>query len=83
MYKIDFGKYTTHLHPGYLYLKDEARKEGWSGTPGLTGMIEERWGKNARLYFYYGDICGIGFKHSADFNAFCVAAGVTDQLELF
>lgn len=84
MHKIMFSKYYKAWdHPGYLYLKNEARKEGWSGTRGLQGMLEERYGKNARLYIRYSDIIGIGFKHVEDYNEFILASGVNKQLEMF
>lgn len=41
MHKIIFGEYTAHYHPGYIYLKGEARKEGWALTTGLKEMVEE------------------------------------------
>lgn len=83
MHKIIFGDFFSfRTHSGYLYLKGEARKEGWSGTAGLKGMVEERWGKNARLYFRDGDLYGVGFKKPEDYNAFLVASGA-GQLEMF
>lgn len=85
MHKIIFGTFVDRPweHPGYLYLKEEARKEGWSGTPGLKGLVEERWGKNARIYFRHGDIYGIGFKHVQDYNSFAMASGANAQMEMF
>ena len=84
MHKIIFGYWgDKQVHPGYDYLKSEARKEGWSGTPGLKEMVTERWGKNARLYFRDGDVHGIGFKNSDAYNAFLLASGASNQLEMF
>ena len=84
MHKIIFGYGgDKQEHSGYLYLKSEARKEGWSGTRGLIGMVEERYDKNARLYFRDGDVYGIGFKNADDYNAFLLASGASNQLEMF
>lgn len=84
MHKIIFGDLSSFSnHPAYLYLKSEACKEGWAGTNGLKGMVEERWGTNARLYFRDGDLYGIGFKKVEDYNIFVVASGVDNQLEMF
>lgn len=85
MHKIIFGLPWEggSKHPGYLYLKAEARREGWSGTPGLQGMLEERWGKNARFYFRHGDIYGIGFKNVQDYNSFAMVSGANAQMEMF
>ena len=83
MHKIIFGDFFSFSnHPAYLYLKSEARKEGWSGTNGLKGMVEERWGKNARLYFRDGDLYGIGFKKVEDYNEFLLVS-TPGQLEMF
>jgi len=82
MHKVIFGDlFTAYKHPGYLYLKSEARKEGWALTAGLKEMAQEKW--NARLYFRDGDIYGIGFKEVSQYNAFCMNAGVETNLELF
>jgi hypothetical protein len=83
-YKIIFGNFPSYSeHPGYLYLKNEARQEGWSGTDGIKGMIEERWGKNARLYLRDGYLYGIGFKNSEEYNEFLMKSGCNQQLEMF
>jgi hypothetical protein len=85
MHKVIFGMPWDggSSHPGYLYLRAEARKEGWAGTNGLKGMIEERYGKGARFYFRHGDLYGIGFKSVDDYNDFCYNAGVETQLKMF
>ena len=46
-------------------------------------MVEERYDKNARLYFRDGDVYGIGFKNADDYNAFLLASGASNQLEMF
>lgn len=85
MHKIIFNKYAYDVwnHPGYKYLKELARQEGWAGTAGLQEMIAEKWGKGTRLYFYLGDINGIGFKSVDNYNDFCYNAGIETQLKLF
>lgn len=82
MYKIIFGYWgDKQIHPGYEYLKTQAREEGWSGTSGLKEMVQEKW--NARLYFRDGEVYGIGFKDAVQYNTFCVNAGIDTNLELF
>jgi hypothetical protein len=83
MHKIIFGTFCDGPwnHPGYLYLKSEARKEGWALTTGIKEMAREKW--NARLYFRDGDIYGIGFRDAGQYNDFCVKAGLEVNLELF
>jgi len=76
MHKIIFGC-NYYDHPGYLYLKQEARIEGYAGMDGLKELVEVCWPKNARLYFRDGDLYGIGFKDVIDYDAFCVSSGIS------
>lgn len=61
MRKIRWGVDKAGNHPAMLLIRKEARAEGYTGTWGFDGFLEDFY--NARLRFNkYNEITGIEFK---------------------